>query len=266
MALPLLSLLSLLPVLAQPVATGVPPQPSHHLLSPTPRSWMREMSTDRPDTTESPFTVDAGHVQVEMDAVSAEHDQGSTEVGVATTNLKLGLTTFADVQLIMQPYRRAGGITGIGDLTLRTKVNVWGNDGGGVAFAVMPFFSFPTATSGLGTGHAEGGLILPLALQGPLDFDITTMLELDAAFREDHYGTDLILTCSIGHDLLGALAGYVEVASSAPLDSPAQLELGLNGGLTLGIGQDVALDGGGRVGLTESAPDLALFVGGSARY
>jgi hypothetical protein len=261
---PLLPLL--LPLLAQQGPAGAPPEPSQHVLSPTPRARMRELSTDRPDTTESPFTVDAGHVQVELDAVSAERDQGATELALATTNLKLGLTTFADLQLIMEPYRRAAGGTGIGDLTLRTKLNVWGNAGGGPAFAVMPFVSFPTATDGLGAGHTEAGLILPLGLEAPFEFGLTLMLEVDAAYHEDHYGTDLIVTGSLGHDLVGALGGYVELASSTPLESADELELGLNGGLTLGLGEDVALDAGGRVGLTEAAPDLALFIGGSARY
>jgi hypothetical protein len=31
---------------------------------------LREMSTDRPDKTESPYTVDAGHFQFEADLVS----------------------------------------------------------------------------------------------------------------------------------------------------------------------------------------------------
>lgn len=30
----------------------------------TPRSQMRELTTDRPDKTESPITVDAGHFQI----------------------------------------------------------------------------------------------------------------------------------------------------------------------------------------------------------
>src|SRR4051794_28712490 len=51
---------------------------------------LREMSTDRPDTTESPITVDAGHFQVEVDAVSMTRDQGVTDTAVAAMNLKLG--------------------------------------------------------------------------------------------------------------------------------------------------------------------------------
>ncbi len=33
---------------------------SYNLFKPTPREFMRGMSTDRPDQTESPYTVDAG--------------------------------------------------------------------------------------------------------------------------------------------------------------------------------------------------------------
>ena len=39
------------------------------LFNPTPDSLLREMTTDRPDLTESPFTVDAGHVQFETTIV-----------------------------------------------------------------------------------------------------------------------------------------------------------------------------------------------------
>ena len=35
------------------------------LFNPVPESQLRELTTDRPDTTESAFTVDAGHVQIE---------------------------------------------------------------------------------------------------------------------------------------------------------------------------------------------------------
>src|SRR5688572_5942243 len=49
-----------------PPTESVPHKSHYHLFNPTPRAQMREMSTDRPDQTESPYTVDAGHVQVEM--------------------------------------------------------------------------------------------------------------------------------------------------------------------------------------------------------
>ncbi len=40
-----------------------------HLFDPIPSSQMRSLSTDRPDKTESPYSVAAGHVQVETDLI-----------------------------------------------------------------------------------------------------------------------------------------------------------------------------------------------------
>src|SRR5881396_2721309 len=55
-------------------STG-PDKSQYTLLNPPPREWMREMSTDRPDKTESAFTVDAGHFQVEADILSYTYDR-----------------------------------------------------------------------------------------------------------------------------------------------------------------------------------------------
>ena len=43
---------------------GTPPDKSgYSFFHPAPREFMRELTTDRPDKTEGPFTVDAGHFQ-----------------------------------------------------------------------------------------------------------------------------------------------------------------------------------------------------------
>gem|GEM_PF-5119181 len=77
--LPCLFPLLLLPVHAQQPAP--PDKSAFHLFHPTPTEWMREFSTDRPDQTESPHTVDAGHFQIEVDAVTAEFDRDRTNGG-----------------------------------------------------------------------------------------------------------------------------------------------------------------------------------------
>src|SRR4051794_30904511 len=58
----------------------VPPDKSQFsIFNPTPRKFMRELSADRPDRTESPFTVDAGHFQVEMDFINFTYDRHNPE-------------------------------------------------------------------------------------------------------------------------------------------------------------------------------------------
>src|SRR5258707_15821817 len=51
----------------QPVRPPPVDKSGYTLFNPTPREYMRAFTTDRPDLTESPFTVDAGHFQLEMD-------------------------------------------------------------------------------------------------------------------------------------------------------------------------------------------------------
>lgn len=238
---------------------------SYNLLHPAPREQMREMSTDRPDTTESPISVDAGHVQIEMDALSVARDRGVTDLAVATLNLKLGLTSFSDLQVVVEPFHHIATENGFGDLTIRNKLNFWGNDGGATAFALMPFVALPTASAGFGSDHVEGGLIAPLALSAPLGWDVGTMEELDAVWHGDAYAGELVLTSTAGHDLWKELGGFIELAGTVPLDGEA-VALGANSGLTLGLSDDVVIDAGVRIGLNDAAEDFSSFVGGSARY
>ena len=60
---------------------ALPNKSIYDLFHPTPNELMREMSTDRPDQTESPYTVDAGHFQAEIDLVSAVFDRDRSGAG-----------------------------------------------------------------------------------------------------------------------------------------------------------------------------------------
>ena len=69
----------------------VPDKSRFTLFNPTPRALMRDMDTDRPDTTESPYTVDAGHVQIEFSLTEYARDDGMDgPVGVAGVRLFTG--------------------------------------------------------------------------------------------------------------------------------------------------------------------------------
>src|SRR5437016_7041803 len=92
-------------------STG-PDKSKYNLFNPTPRELMREMSTDRPDKTESPFTVDAGHFQIEADILNYTYDRYNPArtdtrvetVKIAPMNLKVGLRNNIDLQLVLETY------------------------------------------------------------------------------------------------------------------------------------------------------------------
>ena len=260
------------------VTTVDPNKWQYNLFNPTPRALMREMSTDRPDKTESPYTVDAGHFQFEADLVSFGIDRWNLDrervfgVNVANVNLKAGLYNNVDLQLVVENYVyeqvRADGVTtrksGFGDLTTRLKVNLWGNDGGTTAFAVMPFVKFPTNTGGLGNKQVEGGIIFPLAVELPYGWGMGVMTEFDMVYREDGgYGPDFINSITFSHDIIGNLAGYVEFFSQL---TQGDLIITLDAGLTYALTEDIQLDCGCNFGATEAAEDFNPFVGISMRF
>lgn len=99
--------------IAATAADASPDKSQFHLFNTTPPQWMREMATDRPDKTESPYTVDAGHFQIEMDLATFTYDKHNpardgTLVrtwNIAPMNLKVGLLNDVDAQFIVSRTR-----------------------------------------------------------------------------------------------------------------------------------------------------------------
>lgn len=273
-----------LPLLLVPVCalaqSPAPDKSAYNLFNPTPREHMRELSTDRPDQTESPNTVDAGHWQVEFDIVNYTYDREAgvrtNTLNVAPVNVKLGLTNSADLQVIYDSYTRervrtAGAVATTedwGDLTLRLKQNLWGNDGGDTALAIMPFVKIPLKTGSAGNDLVEGGVIVPLAVALPAGWGMGLMTEIDwladAAGRSRH--AEWVNTITFSRDLTEKLGGYVEIVSVHSNERGADWIAQADTGLTYAISDDVQLDGGCNFGVTDAAPDVQPFIGLTIRY
>jgi hypothetical protein len=243
---------------------------------------MRELSTDRPDQTESAYTVDAGHFQVEMDLVNFTYDRSSpggarTEIwNVAPMNLKVGLLNHVDLQIVLDNYvevrtRDAAGTTerasGFGDITARLKINLWGNDGGRTALAVMPFVKLPLSATDLRNGETEGGIIIPFALELPGSWGLGAMTEVDfVSAEEGGHETEWLNSITLSCDFTERIGGYVEfvaVVGTAPgFAWQGQVDLGF----TYALSPDVQLDAGCNFGVTESAPDYQPFLGLTVRF
>lgn len=259
---------------------------SYTLFNPTPSDLMRDLSTDRPDQTESAYTVDAGHFQVEMDFVNYVHDrdtEGGADVrtrawAFAPVNLKVGLLNRIDLQLMIDPHvrvkvedraaRTTWKASGFGDITSRLKINMWGNDGGKTALAVMPFVKWPLSASDLRNGKTEGGLIVPLAIELAEGWGLGLMTELDFVRNGANTGYDRewVNSITVGRDLTEKIGCYLEfftVTGSAPgFKWQGQVDVGF----TYALKVNVQLDAGCNFGVTKSAPDYQPFVGIAYRY
>jgi Putative MetA-pathway of phenol degradation len=263
-------------IIAGSAASAESDKSAYSLIKPTPRELMREMSTDRPDATESPYTVDAGHLQVEMSFIEfSREDDGPREdaFAYAPINLKLGLLNNLDAQLILAPYERLQvegdeDSSGFGDTQLRVKWNLWGNDSGDSALALMPFVKFPTGDGSFTNNHVEGGMIVPFALALPAEFSLGLMAEFDIVRDEadEGYEIDFVHSAVLGRDLFGPVGVYAEYLGIAGTDAESDYRAFFNTGLTIAVTPDVQLDAGVQIGLTDEAEDLGVFVGVSFRY
>ena len=260
-----------------------PDKSGYTLFNPTPSDLMRELSPDRPDKTESPYTVDAGHFQLEMDFANfTATDTNGTRIrawNIAPINLKIGLLNRVDLQFVFDNYFQVRthdpGATpetttqsGVGDFATRLKINLWGDDGGPTAFALLPFIEFPTNTDGLGNDAIDGGVILPLAVKLPADFDLG--METAVSFLRtgaDHgYHEEFFNSITVGHDLVGKLSAYLEFFSSVSTERHCTWVGTIDTGLEYLLTKNIQLDGGCNFGVSRAADDFNPFTGITIRF
>lgn len=258
----------------------------YSLFNPTPVEMMRDMSTDRPDQTESPYTVDAGHFQIEADIVKYTYDRykkngenlRTKTWNVAPVNMKAGLTNSTDLQVVLDNYldqttsdKVAGTreeIDGFGDVTIRLKHNFWGNDGGDTAFALMPYVKLPTNSNDLGNNDVEGGLIAPLGIDlgGGYGLGLMTQLDVLKDADDDGYHPSFVNTATFAVEWTEQLGTYYEIFTEKSTDGGEDWVVSFDTGATYALTENIQLDAGINIGLTESADDYQPFVGTTFRF
>jgi hypothetical protein len=254
------------------------------LFNPVPDDLLRKFAPDRPTKGFSVRTVDAGHFEIETDLVNYTY---SKYLGVTTRNyqaldptFKLGVTNWMDVEVQFNglqytqmfdggPMPNFQNSTGFGDVFLRTKINLLGNDSGPVGFALIPYVKLPSSTPLISNGAVEGGLIAPLALR-PADFIVTLMTEVDdlkSATSNNRYANFVNLV-SVSHGVPGTegVNAMVELFSSVGTDPGTAPIYTLDFGMNFRLSQHIILDVGLNLGLNSAAPKAQVYTGLSARF
>jgi hypothetical protein len=255
------------------------------LFNPVPGDLMRELAADRPDKTDCPFTVDAGHIQIEMDFANLTYNRPNsrrgntrfTAVDVAPVNIKAGLLNNLDLQLVFTSIRtekiedrdtgtvqRKSGFDGI---TPRFKLNVCGNDGGFFALGLIPFVKLPVNTDHLGNDFVEGGVAVPYSFDvSGWDVGLQATLRASRDDAGDGYHGEFDNSISIGHSLIGKFSIAAEFFSSVSTERDAEWVGTVDTWLTYQINKDMRLDGGVYLGVTLAADDWHPWLGMTWRF
>lgn len=252
---------------------------SYNLFRPTPRQYLRPMVPDRPGITESPYSVDAGHVQYETDFVRLLTRREGTAYGhdwyVNHALAKIGLSDRTDLQVGLDSYTdtrnydaadpaQTQEYRGVGDATLRLKHTLVGDDNSRWALGLIGYVTLPTGGP-RGNGAAEFGAVLPAVYQLSRPWSIGGQFATQVYWDRDAQTRYLQLTPTLTTDyqfskLVQAfveLVGYRDVRQSPWRSS-------VNTGLQFDVSSNVQLDCGTHLPLTNSV-DREYFLGFSFR-
>ncbi len=263
------------------------PMPAYDLFHPVPEDKLRDFNPDRPSQFTGPFTVDAGHFQLEMDLANYaldRHNPAHARVDMdqwnaAPFDLRIGLTDRTEIDFLYGGYlnlrtidhsiRESTVQSGFGDLTLLFKYNLFGNDGGTFAFGILPYLKIPTNTANLGNKRVEGGVMLPLSVNLPANFQLGLQTEFDAIRNDADTRFEPAFTniAYLGYTLLNKkLTFYGEWYSRVNVGPDSAVDGEVDTGLLYYIGKNAEVDFGCNFGVTRAAADFEPFAGFSVRF
>lgn len=236
---------------------------------------------DRPGQGNSSCTVPAGKIQFESTLVDWTRDRASGErtdaLVIGETAIKLGLTSRADIELILSPYNQAtvhsGGLreraAGFGDVLVRAKYRLTA-DTSPVQATLLPFVKIPTTKRALGNGKVEGGLAVPIqwAIPGsPLSLTLGPELDLVADGDGRGHHAAMVQVAGLGVPLSSRLSVSADVLGAwdwDPAGTTRHYSAGASAALLLS--NDVQLDAGVNLGLNRAAPDVQVYSGIALRF
>jgi hypothetical protein len=254
------------------------------LFNPTPTDQMRSFSTDRPTKSSVPYTVPAGHFQYEGNLFGYAYND--TSVADTTTRswlvgnptFKLGLLDNVDFEVSISAFNsvqatvRSAGTTashsGFGDTFTRAKVNLFGNDGGPAALAVIPYVKWPTAPLGIGNQVVEGGVIAPLALSLPYGFTAIVMGELDYLKNpnDNGYHVNLPALFNVSKTVLPNVTAYAELYADWSTNPQVATVYTADFALAWTPRPNLQFDIGINLGLVSAATPLQIYAGIAQRF
>jgi hypothetical protein len=248
------------------------------------------MDTDRPNVTNTPHTVDAGHVQIETGLYDWSHFHDRTHGGDAVTdaltlghiNTRVGITDRFEVNATIDAYNRVNStdniahqttrFSGFGDTVIGGKLNLWGNEGGDdpwtSGFALQPQVKLPTAQTGIGNNHVEWVVGAPFLINLARGFHLGLETALGQERNTANSGSvaGWQNSASIDHVIFGALDVYLEYAMHVTTERNTQPQQSIDIGFTYPVSDNVVIDSGVFIGANRATPGFEWTSGISVRF
>ncbi len=223
------------------------------------------IQTDRPDQTESPFTVPKKHFQIET-GVSFERIDGENKLYTYPTILvKYGINENFELRLIPEyvtSHTQSTKYSGITPVTVGFKVRLAEEKG------ILPMLSFLGHLSipSLASKNFKATWYAPsfrLSMQHTLSQKISLGYNLGAEWNGETPEPAFIYTLTTGYSISERLSSYIECYGFLIQKSTGDHRV--DGGLSYLLKKNMMLDISGGVGLNKYAPRWYVALGFSIR-
>ena len=200
-----------------------------------------EMTTDRPDFTESADALPRGVVQFESGFIF-EHSRAGRENAVEAPSalLRIGLGRNTEVRVGGEGWcwshsGDARPVAGFSDHEFSVKTVLRGESARLPAVAVLSVLSVPVGSDRFTSGRFDPGFKLALAKGVGAGFDLSGNISLGWILDEGAHVQQRAYSLSVGHALAGGFSGYWEAYAAGPA-------VMFNSGVTHPLGRNVQVD------------------------
>lgn len=223
------------------------------------------IQTDRPDQTETPFTVPKNHFQSENGFNYEKVDGNEKTLLYPSMLFKFGLTETLEFGLISELTTvRSGGssTTGLTPLTLRFKKLLFEEKGILPTASFIGYLGLPnTSSAAFKTTYFAPAF--RFTMQHTLSEKLTLSYNLGAEWDGETAEPVFIYTLATGMSITEKVGCYVELYGFLPQRSKADHRA--DGGFTYLLKHNIQLDLSGGVGISNNSPEYFGSLGFSFR-
>ena len=222
------------------------------------------IQTDRPDQTETPFTVPKNHFQVENGFSFEQTNHNAKSFTDPSILFKYGLNDHFEVGLITEFVTIESDKTtsGLNPVTFRIKQKITGEKGilpttSFIGYLTIPHF----ATDNFKTKYFAPAF--KFTMQHTLSKKFSLGYNLGMEWDGESPYPLYIYTLTSDYSISEKISVFIEIFGFAPQKSAADHRL--DTGLSYLLGSNVSIDFSGGIGVTPNAPDYFLSTGFSFR-
>lgn len=241
---------------------------------PTERT-LGEMSTDRPDITDSTDMVGRGVWQLET-GVSFESDhlgaETQHELAAPLAMLRIGLSQRVELRVsgdgvlsdtVTVPGARRA--TGASDIEVGAKWKLFAQPHGGFLFALEPVLSLPSGSDDFTSAGYDPTLKLIADRDLARGFSLSSNLVVSSLTVGENRFTQHAISVSVAHALHSGWHAFVELYRASALVRDGHDAWIADTGATYALGDRMQLDVSVGRGLSDAAPDWFMGAGFSVR-